>query len=198
MLLTGSGDEEFLGLGIAEESQHGIFFHELVETGAELVFVGAGLGLDGEGDSGLGQLHAGILNGGRLVAESIAGQSVFQFGDSADVAGVQFGDGNRGLALHGRDVGELFQRRTAEVLQGGIVLENSGENFEVGDASGEGIGNGFENVKGNGFGVGLVALGSVAVTAGDGLSLHPLVFGGGRSVVDDEVHDAIGADIAQA
>ena len=150
-----------------------IFFHELVEAGAELVFVGAGLGLDGEGDGGLGQLHAGILNGSGLVAESIAGQRVFQFWDSADVAGVQFGDGNRGLALHGGDVGELFQRGAAEVLQGGVVFQNSGENFEVGDASGEGIGNGFENVKGDGLGVGLVALGSVAVAAGDRLLLAP-------------------------
>ena len=91
-----------------------------------------------------------------------------------------------------------FQRRAAEVLQGGIIFQNSGENFEVGDASGEGVGNRLEDVEGNGLGVGLVALGSVAVTTGDRLSLHPLVFGGGGGVVDDEVHDAIGADIAQA
>ena len=57
VLLAGARDQEFLGLRVAEEAQHGVFFHELVDAGAELVFVGAALGLDGKGDRGLGQLH---------------------------------------------------------------------------------------------------------------------------------------------
>ena len=59
VLLSGAGDQEFFGLRIAEEAQHGVFFHELVETDAELVFIGAALGLDGEGDGGLGHCTAG-------------------------------------------------------------------------------------------------------------------------------------------
>ena len=55
MLLAGSGDQEFLGLRIAEEAQHGIFFHQLVDAVAQLVFIGARLGLDGEGDRRLGK-----------------------------------------------------------------------------------------------------------------------------------------------
>ena len=55
VLLPGPRDQELLGLRIAEEAQHGIFFHELVDAGAELVFVGAALGFDGEGDGRLGQ-----------------------------------------------------------------------------------------------------------------------------------------------
>src|SRR5436305_5848025 len=34
VLLTGSGDEEFFGLRVAEETQHGVFFHEFVKAGA--------------------------------------------------------------------------------------------------------------------------------------------------------------------
>ena len=56
-------DQELLGLGIAEEAQHGVFFHQLVDSRSQLVFVGAALGLDGEGDRRLGELHSGILNG---------------------------------------------------------------------------------------------------------------------------------------
>ena len=55
VLLAGAGDQELLGLRIAEEAQHGIFFHQLVDAVAQLVFIGARLGLDGEGDGRLGE-----------------------------------------------------------------------------------------------------------------------------------------------
>ncbi len=90
VLLAGSGNEEFFGLRIAEEAQHGIFFHQFVDARAQLVFVGAALGLDGESDRRLGQLHPRILNGRALVAESVAGERVFQLRNRADIAGMQF------------------------------------------------------------------------------------------------------------
>ena len=62
VLLARARDQEFLGLGIAEEAQHGVFFHEFVDAGAQLVLVGSALGFDGEGDRGLGQLYSRILN----------------------------------------------------------------------------------------------------------------------------------------
>ena len=86
VLLPGAGDQEFLGLRIAEEAQHGIFFHELVDPGPELVFVGAALGFDREGDRGLGQRDPRILNGCILVAQRVAGERVAEFGNGADVA----------------------------------------------------------------------------------------------------------------
>jgi hypothetical protein len=63
MLLAGARDEEFLGLRIAEETQHAIFFHQFVYAGPELVFVRAALGFDGKRDGRLRQFHTGILNG---------------------------------------------------------------------------------------------------------------------------------------
>jgi hypothetical protein len=36
VLLAGAGDEELLGLRIAEEAQHGVFFHQLVNADASL------------------------------------------------------------------------------------------------------------------------------------------------------------------
>ena len=42
-----------------------------------------------------------------------------------------------------------------------------------------------------------MALGGIAVAAGRCFALHPLVLRGCRSVIHDEVHDAVGADIAE-
>ena len=53
--LAGAGDEELVGLRVAEEANEQVFFHQLVDGGGELVFVGAGLGLDGVGHGRLGQ-----------------------------------------------------------------------------------------------------------------------------------------------
>ena len=53
--LAGAGDEELVGLRIAEEADEQVLFHELVDGGGELVLVGAGLGLDGVGHGRLGQ-----------------------------------------------------------------------------------------------------------------------------------------------
>ncbi len=157
MLLSGAGDQKFLGLRIAEEAQHGVFFHQLVEADAQLVFVGAALRLDGEGDGRLGQLDARILDRGCLVAQRVAGERVFQLRDRANIAGVQLRDRNGGFALHDGDVGELLLRVAVEVLQRGVVLQHAGKNFEIGNAAGEGVGHGLENVERCGLGVGTLA-----------------------------------------
>ena len=75
VLLAGAGDQEFLRLRIAEEAQHGVFFHQLVNAVAQLVFVGTRLGLDGEGDGRLRKRHLRILNRRALVAQGVAGQA---------------------------------------------------------------------------------------------------------------------------
>ena len=54
VLLSRTGDQKLLRLGIAKEAQHRVFFHEFVQAGAQFVFVGAGLGLDGKGDRRFG------------------------------------------------------------------------------------------------------------------------------------------------
>src|SRR5713101_2590774 len=77
VLLPRARNQEFLGLGIAEKSQHGVFFHQLVNARPQLVFIGATFGLDSKRNGGLGQLHSRILNGRRFVAESVARERVF-------------------------------------------------------------------------------------------------------------------------
>ena len=65
--LAGAGDEELVGLRVAEEADEQVLFHELVDGGRELVFVGAGLGLDGVGHGRLGQRGEVDLDVGALL-----------------------------------------------------------------------------------------------------------------------------------
>ncbi len=77
VLLSRACNQKFLSLRIAEESQHGIFFHQLVDSRTQLVFIGAALGLDGKSDRRLRQLHSRILNRRRLISQRVAGERVF-------------------------------------------------------------------------------------------------------------------------
>ena len=90
--LAGAGDEELVGLRVAEEADEEVLFHELVDGGGELVFVGAGLGLDGVGHGGLGHGAGSIEDVGALGAEGVAGEGVAELGDGAEIAGVELED----------------------------------------------------------------------------------------------------------
>ena len=54
VLLARARDQKFFSLRIAEEAQHGIFFHQLVDTRPQFVLVGPALGLNRESDGRLG------------------------------------------------------------------------------------------------------------------------------------------------
>ena len=98
--LAGAGDEELVGLRIAEEADEQVLFHELVNGGGELVFVGAGLGLDGVGHGRLGEGMEIDLDVGALCAERVAGEGDAELGHGAEVAGVELGDFDGLAALH--------------------------------------------------------------------------------------------------
>src|SRR5690348_14649770 len=197
VLLAGAGDEEFLGLLVTEEAQHGVLFHDLVDAVGELVFIGARLGFDGEGDGRLGQDDLGVLNSRGLVAQGVAGKSVLQLGHRSDIAGVQFVHRHRVFALHHGNVGQLFRGAAAKVLQAGVVFQHPGEDLVIRNAAGEGVGNGFENQKRDRFGVGNFARRRLAVV-GSRSALSRLALAGGRRVVHQEIHQLVGADVAQA
>ena len=65
--LACAGDQELVGLRVAEEADEQVLFHELVDGGRELVFVGAALGLDGVGHGGLGRRGEVDLEVGALL-----------------------------------------------------------------------------------------------------------------------------------
>ena len=92
--------------GSRMKSQCGIFLHNLVDRNADLVLVGACLGLDRERDRGFGQLRGLVVDRSSLVAQRFAGRRFFQLSDRTDVTGVQF-----------RDLVELFSLHHLRVLK---------------------------------------------------------------------------------
>ncbi len=108
---------------------------------------------------------------------------------------MQFRHRNRSLSLHGLDVCEFFLPATAEVLQHRIVLQHAGENFEVRNPSRKRVRHSSKHIKGHWLLVRFVPLGGIAIAPS--LSLHPLVLGGCGSVVHNEIHHAVCADVPQ-
>ena len=114
--LARAGDEELVGLRVAEEADQQIFFHQLVDGGGELVFVGAALGLDGVGHGRLGEGRHIDLDVGALLAQRVAGEGFAQLGHCAQVARVQLGHFNGLAALHDAQVGEALLAAAGVVL----------------------------------------------------------------------------------
>src|SRR6202035_4714000 len=96
-----------------------------------------------------------------------------------------------------RNVRELFLNIAVVILQRYVVLQHSGENLEVGNASGERVGQSLKDEGGRGLVVSTFAGHGLAITTdrlpGDGVMLA----GCGR-VVDDEIHQFVNADVAEA
>ena len=191
MLLAAAGQQELAGLRVAVEAQGLVFFQDAVDGVAHAVFVVARLGFDGEGDGGLRQFDRRIGDVEALFGQGVAGQGVLELGDGADIAGVQFGDGLQGLAVRAAEVRQAFGGILVDVLQVGVVLNDAGIDAEEVDASGEGVGGGFEDVGGSqaAFGDGAMRFG--AVDEGGDLA----ALGGIRHVVDDQVEDQVAADV---
>ena len=117
MLLAGAAEFELFGLVVAGVMQQRVFVEHLVDRARELVFVGARFRLDGEVDRGFGEFHRLVIDRVGLVAESVAGLSVFQFRDGDDVAGVSLGDLLDVLALHQVQRAQALLRALADVVE---------------------------------------------------------------------------------
>ena len=127
--------------------QRGVFFEDFVNGDADLVFVGAGFGLDRKRNGRLGQRRALVKDGSGFIAQRFASGGFFQLGDGADVAGMQLGHFGELLALHDLNVLEALGQTAIVIQEGGVIFQHAAHHFEIVDAAGEGIGERFENEK---------------------------------------------------
>jgi hypothetical protein len=131
-------------------------------------------------------------------AEGVAGLGDAELGNDAEVAGVELGDFDQLFSLHDADVGEALGFGAGVVLEEGLVADAAADDFEEGDAAGEGIDEGFVDVEGGGLGVGdgaedgVVGLVELRGVRGDGWALA-----GGRDVEFEEVEEVVGGDVGE-
>src|SRR5208337_435251 len=166
VLLAVSGEEKFLGLRITGETQRGVFFHDFMNGDAYFVFIGAGLGLDRKGDGRFRKLRRLVVNGSVFVAEGIAGDGFFQFGDGADIAGVELLIFGELFPLHDHGVLKTLRNIAIEIEKRGVVLEDTALDLEIVNAAGERIGKSLENEEGKRLGVVVLAVDAIALAAG--------------------------------
>src|SRR5208282_2271198 len=145
VLLAVSGEQKFLGLRIAGESQRGVFFHNFVNGNADLIFIGAGLGLDRKGDGRFRKLRRLVENGSVFVAKSIAADGLLQLGDGADITGVKLLNFGELFPLHDHGVLKTLRHIAIEALERGVVFQDTALDLEIVDAAGERIGKSLEN-----------------------------------------------------
>src|SRR5260370_3463158 len=166
MLLAGGCQEEFLGLRIARKTQGGIFLEDFMNRDADLVFIGARFRLDGKGDGRLGKLRGRVKNGRSSIAKSLAGSRLLQFGDGADVSGVQLADFDELLALNDLDMLEAFRNVAIVIGESRVIFQDSALHLEVVDAAGERIGKRLEHKEGERLAVVVLAIEAIALAAG--------------------------------
>ena len=144
--LAGAGNQELVGLRIAEEANEQVLFHELVNGGRELVFVGAALGLDGVGHGRLGQSEAARPVSRAPFCPSVSPVSVSRSLATAPRSPACSSATSTALRpCITLRCEKLLLAAARVVLQGGVVLDHAADHLEEGDAAGEGIGHGFED-----------------------------------------------------
>ena len=195
VLLAAAGEEEFLCLGIARETERGIFFHDFVDGDADFVFIGAGFGFDGEGDGRLGKFRRRVINWSGFVAQRVAGDGLFEFGDGADVSSVQLLNFGELFALNDHGVLKALGNVAIEIVEGGVVFEDAAFHLEIVDAAGEGVSEGFESEDRERLGVVVFAIDAVALGSGF-LEAELGVLIGMGEYIGEEGEQAGAADVA--
>ena len=134
-------EEEFLGLRVAGVTDRRVLLLQPVHRCADLVLVAAALWFDGVGQHGFRKRHGPEGERIGLVAEGIAGQRVFEFGDRTEVAGLDLGYGGLGLALQQLQMPKSFGHVSGSVLYRRIGLECPGDDTKQRDTARERVGN---------------------------------------------------------
>src|SRR5258708_29375132 len=132
---------------------------------ADLVFIGTGFRLDGEGDGGFGELRGRIIDGRSFVGKSFGGGGFLQLGDGADISGVKLADFRELLALHGLDVLKALGQAAIVIDERGVIFQDAALYLEIVDAAGERVRKRFEDKEGKRLAVVVLALEAVSLAA---------------------------------
>ena len=194
MELAHTGDDGLAGLLVGPGLEGGILLGQLHQGDGHLLLTGLGLGLDGDADDGLGELHGFQDDGMLVVAEGIAGGGAFEADGGLDVAGEDLLDVLAVVGVHLEDASHAFPDALGAVEHGGPGGQVAGVDPEEAEPSHVGIGHDLEGQGGEGsvvIGGALVLPVLLRIHASDGGHVQ-----GGGEVVHDGVQELLDPFVA--
>ena len=195
MKFAHASDDELAGFGIGVIPEGGVFLGEPSEDVAELLLVGAALGLDGHADDRFGEVDLfeddGVMDG----AEGVAGDGVFETDGGDDISGLAHFDGLADVGVHAPELGEVLFLVLSGVEDALAGLDDAGVDAEINEV-GVLVGGDFERERGQGLVGRRLALDlflAVGNEADDGRDVQ-----GTGQIVDHRVEEGLHALVFQA
>ena len=191
MELAHTGDDGLTGLFVSVGLEGRVLLGQLHQRNAHLLLTGLGLGLDGDADNGLGELHGLEDDRSLFIAERITGGGVLEADDGADIAGVAALNVLAVVGVHLQDAADALSLMLGGVEDRGTGIEDTGVNTNEGQTANERVGRDLEREAGEGSVV--VRVTDVFLT---GVGVHTIDRGdihGGRHKVDDRVQQLLNA-----
>ncbi len=133
--LAHAGDDRLPRLLVGEGAERGVLVGELLQRAAELVEIGLGLGLDGDRDDRIGELHLLQEDGVLVVAERVAGAGVAQAHGRVDVARVADVDLLALVGVHAQDAPEALALAARGVEDAAAALGGARVDAEEGEVA---------------------------------------------------------------
>ena len=185
MQLAHAGDDGLAGLLVGVDLEGRVLLGELLQTHGELVLLGLGLGLDGDVDNGIGEVHGLEDDGMALVAQGLAGRRVLEADGRDDVARGAIVDIMLLVGMHLEDATNALLLAVVGIDDIGTGVQTTRIDAQVGELANVGIGHDLEGQGRERLLVGrlaLLLLVGIGIDAGDGRHVERA-----GQVVDDSI-----------
>ena len=130
--IAGAGNDHLTGLGAVFHGKGEVFLAQAGQAGGDLILLPLGLGGDGLGVVGLGQVDGGEFDHLSGVAQGVARLDLVHLADGADVAAAQLLDLLGLLAPHDIEAAQLFGGAGGGVDHHGVGGEGAGHDLHEG------------------------------------------------------------------
>ena len=193
--LAHAGDDGLTGLFVGAHAEGGVLLGELHQRGRQLLFVGLRLGLDGDEDHRLGELHRLEDDGLGRVCEGVTGPSHLEADGGRELARVDLVAVLAVVGVHLQDAADALALVLARIEDVGARLEGAGVHAEVGQLADVWVGGDLEGEGREGVAVVGPAVHLVPVGPQPGDRRH---VERRRQVLDDGVHERLHAFVLEA
>ncbi len=145
--LPHAGNQGLARVRIGVDLEGGIFLRQLGERVPQFFLVSLGLGFDGHGDDGRGEIHGFQNDGGILIANGVAGGNILQSHRRGDIARVNFGNLFPLVGVHLQQAGNPLIPVAARIVDRVALLEVSGIYPQESQLPHEGVRHNLENQR---------------------------------------------------